>query len=429
VKRLILLAGLVICANARAQQATDLPMTPTNSANQAGLPTTETQEAPPSTAGSIRNYYPGMPVPENPPPGEGGGERVGAKGGKEPERQGIILGGDEGAFDFEGDSGGGVSVAPGGPPVDVPDTHVVQKGDTLWDLSSRYYRNAWGWPEMWSYNPQITNPHWIYPGDTLRILPPGGGPAPAAAPKEASTLPTSRIHPRARRVTGVMLRQTGFVEPGELAQAGKIVGSKEEKLMLGTLDEAYVKMTQDRTFQVGERYTVYKPTRAVRHPMSGKLLGHMVEIYGDAEVRAVTDGKIARVVLVDTLNPIERGFLVGPLKRQFKVVQPVAGKSDMTGMVVATLRPHELVGEEDLVFIDRGKDDGVELGNRFLVTRRGDGYQPLLSKGPMDDRRFPRETIGEIVVVDLRDHLATGFVTNSTVDSRVGDRVEARRGF
>jgi len=167
----------------------------------------------------------------------------------------------------------------------------------------------------------------------------------------------------------------------------------------------------------------------VKHPITGKLLGHMVEIFGDAEVRAVTDGKIARVVLVDSINPIERGYLVGPLKRQFKVVQPVATKADLQGMVVATLRPHELVGEEDLVFIDRGKNDGVELGNRFMVTRRGDGYQPLLSRGPMDDRRFPRETIGEIVVVDLRDHLSTGIVVNSTVESRIGDRVEARRGY
>jgi hypothetical protein len=310
----------------------------------------------------------------------------------------------------------------------VPDTHTVQKGDTLWDLSARYYRNAWGWPKMWSYNPQITNPHWIYPGDVIRVVPPGGA-LPAAAPKEASKLPTSRIIGRARGTNGVFLRQNGFVEPGELAQAGKIVGSKEEKLMLGTLDEAYVQFKKEHPFQVGERYTIYRPTEAVHHPLTGKYLGHMVEIFGEGEVRAVTDAKIARVALVDSLNPIERGFLVGPLKREFKVVQPVGNQSDMQALVVATLLPHELLGAEDLVFIDRGKDDGVEIGNRFIVTRRGDGYEPLLSSGPMDDHRFPRETIGQILVVDLRDHIATGLMTHSTVEARVGDRVEARRGF
>jgi len=422
VKRLIALAGFLLCADAQAQNASDLPSTETQSSSQ-GLPTTQTQAEPPANAGGPRAYYPGMPLPKAP---AAEGTTPGVKGGKEAERQGLILGGEDRSDEYEG----GLSVAPGGPPAEMPDTHTVQKGDTLWDLSARYYRNAWGWPKMWSYNPQITNPHWIYPGDTIRVTPPGGGPAPAAAPKEAkSTLPTSRIVGRAHSPTGIFLRQNGFVEPGELAQAGKIVGSKEEKLMLGTLDEAYVQYKKERPFQVGERYTIYKPTAAVHHPLTGKYLGHMVEIFGEGEVRAVTDGKIARIALVDSLNPIERGFLVGPLKRQFKVVQPVTDKSDMQGIVVATLLPHELLGADNIVFIDRGKDDGVEIGNRFVVTRRGDGYQPLLSKGPMDDRRFPREVIGQIVVVDLRDHIATGFMTHSTVEARVGDRVEARRGF
>ena len=414
-KRLMLLAGLVICADAQAQNASDLPSTQTQSSSQ-GLPTTATQPEP--APGAPHAYYPGMPVPPPAPAPEGA-----SKTKEEPK--GLVL--TEGLGDEYGDSG--VSVAPGGPPAEVPDTHTVQKGDTLWDLSSRYYRNAWGWPKMWSYNPQITNPHWIYPGDVIRIMPPGGAPPPAEGPKQASALPTSHIIGGRKGPSGIFLRQTGFVEPGELAQAGKIVGSKEEKLMLGTLDEAYVQFKKERPFQIGERYTIYRPTRAVKHPLTGKYLGHMVEIFGEGEVRAVTDGKIARVALVDAINPIERGFLVGPLKREFKIVQPVSDKSDMQALVVATLVPHELLGAEDLVFIDRGKDDGVEVGNRFIVTRRGDGYQPLLSKGPMDDHRFPRETIGQILVVDLRDHIATGLMTHSTVEARVGDRVEARRGF
>jgi hypothetical protein len=225
------------------------------------------------------------------------------------------------------------------------------------------------------------------------------------------------------------LRQTGFVEPGELKQAGKIIGSKEEKLMLGTLDEAYVDFTKEKPFQVGERYTIYHPTFAVKHPVTGKLLGHMVEILGEGEVRAVTDGHIAKVSIIDSLDPIERGFLVGPLRRQFKVVPPSTNKSDLTGVVVTTLQPRSLIGTEHIVFLDRGKEDGVEIGNRFQVTRRGDGYIPILAKGPVDDRRFPRENIAEIIVVDLREHLSTGIVTSSVKEARPGDRVESRRGY
>ncbi|HWE28093.1 MAG TPA: peptigoglycan-binding protein LysM, partial [Polyangia bacterium] len=130
-----------------------------------------------------------------------------------------------------------------------------------------------------------------------------------------------------------------------------------------------------------------------------------------------------------SLNPIERGFLVGPLKRQFKIVNAQPPKSDLQGIIVATLHPRDMVAADNVVFIDRGKDSGVEIGNRFLITRRGDGYQPVLATGPVDDRRFPRETVGEIIVVDIRDHVSTGLVTRSTKESRVGDRVEARSGY
>jgi hypothetical protein len=177
------------------------------------------------------------------------------------------------------------------------------------------------------------------------------------------------------------------------------------------------------------RARVYKPRREVRHPKTGKRLGHIVEILGEAEVRSVTDGNIARCVVVDSVDPIERGYLVGPLRRQFKVVDPRPDRGDLEGAVVATIRPSELVGADMIVFLDRGEKDGVELGNRFFVTRRGDGYQPLLARGAVDDKRYPRENIAEILVVDLRERLSTGFVIRSTKEAQIGDRVEARKGY
>ena len=274
---------------------------------------------------------------------------------------------------------------------------MVQKGDTLWDLSSRYYRNAWAWPKLWSYNPQITNPHWIYPGDVLRILPPGGRGTPSPQP-DREALPTSRIIGRRQRPSGIFLRQTGFVEPGELAQAGKIIGSKEEKLMLGTLDEAYVAVQHRIARSRSASATpIYGWRGAVKHPVTGKYLGHIVEILGEGEVRAVTDANIARIAHRRLDRP-DRARL--PRRAAQARVQAGAADRRQDRTCRRSSSPRcartSCVGADDLVFIDRGKSDGVELGNRFLVTRRGDGYQPLLSTGPMDDRRFPRETIGEI---------------------------------
>ena len=188
--------------------------------------------------------------------------------------------------------------------------------------------------------------------------------------------------------------------------------------MLGTLDEAYVHFRKERPFQVGERYTIYRLARAVKHPVTGKYLGHIVEILGEGEVRAVTDGKIARIGIVDSINPIERGYLVGPLKRAVQG-RAAGGRTSRTCRASSSRRCSRTSSSAPtiIVFVDRGKADGVEVGNRFIVTRRGDGYQPLLSNGPMDDRRFPRETIGRLLVDrSARSHR-----------HRLHDRLDGRR--
>jgi hypothetical protein len=237
------------------------------------------------------------------------------------------------------------------------------------------------------------------------------------------------IAPPVAQTRGLFLRQTGFVDPKELRAAGRIVGSKEEKIMLGTLDEAYVSFTREKPFHVGERFTVYNPIDDIRHPKTGKRLGKLVQIFGEVEVKLVTDGNIARCAIIDSTDPIERGYRVGPLRRQFKVVAPKADRQNLEGQVVAILRPSEMIASDQLIFLDRGEKDGVEVGNRFFITRRGDGYQPVLATGAVDDRRFPRETIAEVVVVDLRERLSAGMVLRSQKEAKVGDRVEAKKGY
>ena len=397
--RSLLLAFGLVPSLAFAQTTSDLmPSAPAASGN-----------------GGARMYLPGMPVPAA---NNGAGQVVGGavdpkvagRKGYDIYTPGGFFGADENrtAGRLNGDQ--------------MPETHVVRKGDTLWEIAGMYFRNPWTWPKLWALNPSITNPHWIYPGDIVRLLPTSDAP-----PAIVDNAPKRIDGPL--RSQGVFLRQTGFIEPDELKDAGKIIGSKEEKLMLGTLDEAYVEMQKDRPLRVGERYTVYRPIRDVVHPVSKKKLGMMVDILGEAEVKTITDGNIARCVIVDGIDPIERGYRIGPLRRQFKVVEPVRNKKELEGVVVTGLRPLKMLSTENLVFIDRGKADGVVPGNRFLVTRRGDGYQSLLGTGPIDDRRYPRETIAEILIVDVRENLATGFFTKSQTDTRIGDRVEAKKGY
>jgi nucleoid-associated protein YgaU len=119
----------------------------------------------------------------------------------------------EGFYYTEGagtDRGGGVAddvgVAYRGP---TPEVHVVKKGDTLWDLSGYYFNNSWEWPKVWSYNEKITNPHWIYPGDLVRLMPVGAtGPGPALALTQVPlTGPAPLAQEGAAAPAGVELRR------------------------------------------------------------------------------------------------------------------------------------------------------------------------------------------------------------------------------
>ncbi len=306
-----------------------------------------------------------------------------------------------------------------------PEMHLVRKGDTLWDIASTYFKNPYYWPKLWAYNPLITNPHWIYPGDVVRLRAAG---EPASAPLPAPTLPAARLSRRAPSLLG--LRKQGFVDQGELKEAATIVGSREEKLMLATLDEAYLEYSEDKPLRAGERYSIYRVVSDVKRPGSPIVLGSVVEIMGEAEVRSLGEKHIAKSVITEAENPIERGFRVGRIKQRFDAVEPRASTASVDGIVLATMRPTELLGEAMLVFVDRGRDDGLAVGNRLQIARRGDGYQSERVTGKqIDNSRFPREVLGEVVIVEVRKNTSTAVVTRSIREVAVGDKVEARKGY
>jgi nucleoid-associated protein YgaU len=389
---------------------------------------------------------PGMPVPAagsnaaSNPVDATGGLRATASGGGAASNAGrgtAVLD----AEDFEGPGlqveGPRAGEAPPPPESAAADSHVVRKGETLWDISATFLHSPWSWPKLWSYNPLVTNPHWIYPGDVLRLSPmasaqaaamPAATTATAAPAQPAQPLSHFEVVTRAGQA-GLSLQQTGFVDQGELRAAGKVVGSREEREMLATLDEAYVQYSDDQPLEVGKRYSVYRVIKDLRRPGSATVLGHVVEIRGQVEVRSLGGKNIAKAVIIEALNSIERGDRVGPLRREFKMVEPVQNRENLDAVVLATLAPVDLVGEAMLVFIDRGRDDGVEVGNRFAVVQRGDGYQTLLTDRPPNDPRFPREVLGDVLVVDVRSRVATGVVMRSIKELRVGQKVEARKGY
>lgn len=309
----------------------------------------------------------------------------------------------------------------------TPDLHVVRSGDTLWDICTFYFNDPWQWPKVWSYNPQITNPHWIYPGDLVRLLPRGVFAEQPTATKEPEVGPGDSVKPvdnlpAPSRSSNVGLKQTSFVEKSDLDKAFKVDGSVDEKELLSPGDSIYIAYPENNPPRVGQRYSIYKPDNSVKS--GGKDVGSYVRILGTVEIASVKQDKRARGVIVDANQEIERGAKVGPLVKQFQNVQPVPAKVDAQGSIIAMLTKDQLIGKGEVIFIDLGKDSGIEAGNRMFVIRRGDALPPK-SKSTVgqDDRRFPVRALGEIVVVEVGDKASVGLVTLAVQEMGVGDLV------
>jgi hypothetical protein len=387
----------------------------------AGIPSTTAPEAPttlnPSTPG---NQTP-QPAPQPAPAQRGGGQRVITVGpdGKvttdqaAEDEKGFYVGGGSDTGSYY-DAPADIHAGP------IPELHVVRRGDTLWDICFFYFNDPWQWPKIWSYNNQITNPHWIYPGDLVRLLPRGtfvqqpGTQDPDGGNKPGTTDPV----PSPSKRSDVGLKTTAFVEKTDLDQSIVIDGAVDEKELLSVGDEVYLAYPKNKQPQVGKKYSVYVPGQPV------KGYGSYVKLLGTIEVLSVKDDKRARAIIREANYEIERGAKVGPLVTKFKNVATVAPKVNAQGPIVAMLQHDQLIGEGELVFIALGKQSGLEVGNPMFVVRRGDAMPEKMSNEiGSDDRRFPARALGKVVIVEVGDRISIGLVTLAVQEMSVGDLV------
>jgi hypothetical protein len=313
-------------------------------------------------------------------------------------------------------------------PGQLPEVHVIKKGDTLTSVCELYFADPWCWPQLWSENPHVTNPHWIFPGDVLRLRAPGS--AAASKPPEGTGMRLTSNRKGSLDSKSVLLRETGFIDIKALSESAKITGSREEKIMLATGDQAYVGFTKDRPLQAGERYSVFvaDTQNPVRAPDTGEILGYLVRVYGDILIDQVADRQVARGMLVDLSEPVERGYGVSPKVRLFKQIQPRPARVNLEARVVASFTPSILLAAENFVVISRGAMDGLDVGNRTFVVRRGDGYRPIMEGWQKPDLRYPKEVVAELWVMDVRARSAVAWVARSTKELRVGEVAEVRKG-
>ncbi|MBX3190790.1 MAG: LysM peptidoglycan-binding domain-containing protein [Labilithrix sp.] len=315
--------------------------------------------------------------------------------------------------------------------------HLVRKGDTLWAICDFYFRNPYQWPRIWSFNPQIQNPHWIFPGDQVRLRQ-GGFLEPTATPG-------SPIVDRRRQVPPdtIFLRTQGYIDD-DTNNWGEINGSREDKMILSDTDEVYLRIGASHDLKVGQELTVFRPVRSVG---SGKL----IEIQGTVKVEEWNPrDRIARARITESLDAIERGARVGPVARRFEVVPPVRNDKDVTATVLTSVHPHNFFGQNQIVFLDQGDEAGLKPGNRLFVIKKGDAYHHSLTTTssakrialeddspaatenipkPRNEQRLPEDVQAELRIINVRKQTAMAIVTNSRREIESGDKAFARRGY
>ncbi|GAC1551973.1 MAG: LysM peptidoglycan-binding domain-containing protein [Polyangiales bacterium] len=338
----------------------------------------------------------------------------------------------------------------------VPPTHTVKKGDTLWAICDEYFANPWQWPRVWSFNAEILNPHWIYPGEVIRLKREGGISLGLESGNGNTGKPMGAIlKPQVVPPGTVFLRDLGFVYDEKTDDTGEVVGSPEDTMLLTTYNKVYVRVTGDQAKKLfpGDSLTVFHYARTIK---SGNVdVGKVVQILGTVRVDRVEKGEnFVEGTIVEALDVIERGARVGPIERRMDVVPPVTNQADLRGSILTSVHPQVIYGANQVVLVDRGTKQGVRVGNRLFVVRKGDPWRKGLDASgelaassvtlntdsnatierkaanvPEDAPDYPEEVIAEVRILRVRDNSATGLVTNSKKEIEPGDGWVMKKGY
>ncbi|MDM7322908.1 MAG: LysM peptidoglycan-binding domain-containing protein [Gammaproteobacteria bacterium] len=294
---------------------------------------------------------------------------------------------------------------------DAPHTYTVKKGDTLWGLAQRFLNAPWMWPQIWYDNPQVQNPHRIYPGDVLTIVNIQGQPR---LTKKLS--PRIRILPAEQAIPTLplevlrpFLAYPQVVEAHELNSAPQVVGSPDGRLVLGRGDILYA---HGGPMESGEMMAVVRPHKPLLDPDSKEVLGYEAEAAGIAQV--LTGGETTTLRLIESPRETRKGDRIVPLPAPLtQDLRLTPAAADIRGHVISLPDTTTASTRWQVVAIDRGRVDGMVEGNviRFYkpgrTTRvdttpipdpRGEDSAPDLFTDPVREVRLPDQVLGDAVV-------------------------------
>lgn len=294
--------------------------------------------------------------------------------------------------------------------------YVVKPGDTLSGITQKFFGNSLLWPRLWEINPYIDNPHLIYPGETIKL----------------TDLPVVKFDPKTdiQELKDIMppppvfyyswAQAEGFVTSGEWEHMGSIISSEPSKILLGTGDHVYLNFGSNFGVQPGDKYTVFRDTAPVTHPITGNLVGYKVAVGGIVEIKRVLGKNQSYGIITESYREITRGAQVRPVEPFVREVVIRKGKKHAEGFILESKNDVVLNGVGSVVYIDVGRDDNILPGNTFSIfqyTRRA--YDPDRNESVT----IPGVNIGKLVVLRVDESTATGVVVKSSRQIEPGNVV------
>lgn len=336
---------------------------------------------------------------------------------------------------------------------DHPEEYIVKKGDTLWDIAAMFLKDPWFWPEVWHVNPQVENPHLIYPGDLLRLIyigdepkvtrvdpvadSTGGTGSSGGSDTRGSGLSAERFKPRARIVSqgGAIptlpldvikpfLTGARVVNRSELENAAYVVSSQGQRLIMAVGDKIYVRGTEDNILD----YSLFRPGVPYIDPDSGELLGYEAIHLGNGRITRRGDPstlmlkerqQVEEIVVGDRLLPSNDSYLQSAF-------MPKPSPKDLVTKIVSVYGGVYQIGQFDVVILNRGRADGMEVGHVQRVWRSGAEITDRIEAAKWfsigsSTVKLPDEPAGTMMVFRVFERVSYALIMKAEMTMHIND--------
>ena len=308
-----------------------------------------------------------------------------------------------------------------------PDRYVVKRGDTLWDISAMFLRDPWYWPEIWQVNPQVENPHLIYPGDVLILVYIDGKPQIRLERGSGD----ERLSPRIRsqdlseaittiplEVIASFLSKGTVIERKEANKAPYIVSIKDGHLIAGAGHDVYVRGKE--IGPVGHGYSVLHIGEPFIDPDNNIIVGYEGIFVGEGLI--AREGDPATLHLVDTSREALEGDKL--IEQDFDIPLqffPRAPDQEVSGRIIHVVDGLSIIGQYHIVVINRGTKHSLEAGHILRIWQSGEKIHDRTAGGKV---QLPDETAGTMMVFKTYKDISYGLVMHATTDIRILDKVK-----